>query len=69
MLKKRQSANNYHCVREAVAANIISIAFCRTKYNLADMGTKALNGMIQQFLLKNQAFSPAETVGECQAKS
>eukprot|EP00957_Ditylum_brightwellii_P194810 14839585-Ditylum_brightwellii.AAC.1 len=46
------------------------MGFCRTKYNLADMGSKVLNVMIQQFLLKNQTFPPqAETVGECQAKS
>eukprot|EP00957_Ditylum_brightwellii_P150821 11484341-Ditylum_brightwellii.AAC.1 len=49
MLKKRQSANNYHHIREAVAANIVSMVFCQIKYNLADMGTKALNGMIKQF--------------------
>ena len=70
MLKKRQSANNYHRVREAVAAGIVSMVFCPTKYNLADMGTKALNGLIHQFLLKNQTFPPpAETVGECKAES
>eukprot|EP00957_Ditylum_brightwellii_P049401 3748389-Ditylum_brightwellii.AAC.1 len=47
MLKKRQSANNYYHIREAVAANIVSM----------------------QFLLKNQTFPQAETVGECQAES
>eukprot|EP00957_Ditylum_brightwellii_P184116 14024179-Ditylum_brightwellii.AAC.1 len=65
MLKKRLLANNYHRVREAVASNIAAIIYCSTKYNLADMGTKALNGMIHQFLLKNQSFPPAEIVGEC----
>eukprot|EP00957_Ditylum_brightwellii_P191159 14555274-Ditylum_brightwellii.AAC.1 len=70
MLKKRQSANKYHHAREAVTANVVSMVFCPTKYNLVDMGTKTLNGMIQQFLLKNQTFPlPAETVGECKAKS
>eukprot|EP00957_Ditylum_brightwellii_P005343 407596-Ditylum_brightwellii.AAC.1 len=70
MLKKRQSASNYHCAREAVAVSIVSMVFCPTKYNLVGMGTKALNGMIQQFLLKTQTFSPpAERVGECKAKS
>ena len=37
MIKKRQSANNYHRVREAVASEIVSIVHCATKYNLADM--------------------------------
>ena len=66
-LKKRQSANNYHRVREAVAAGIVSIVHCDTKYNLADMGTKALNGQVHQFLLKNQNFPLVSTAGECQA--
>ena len=66
MLKKRQSANNYHRVREAVAANIVAMVYCSTKHNLADMGTKALNGMTHQFLLKTRTIPPpAETVGEC----
>ena len=65
-LKKRQSANNYHRVREAVAAGIVSIVHCDTKYNLADMGTKALNGQVHQFLLQNQNFPPVSTAGECQ---
>ena len=69
MLKKRHSANNYHRICEAVAAKIVSIIFCPTKYNLADMGTKPLNGMIHQFLLKNQTFPPAEKVGEYERDS
>ena len=68
-LKRRVSANNYHCVREAVAANIVSIVHCDTKYNLADMGTKSLNGQTHQFLLQNQQFPPASTAGECQTES
>jgi hypothetical protein len=66
MLKKRHSANNYHRVREAVAAGIVSVIHCSTKYNLADMGTKPLNGMVHQFLLHNQNFPPVEIVGECE---
>eukprot|EP00957_Ditylum_brightwellii_P044725 3391321-Ditylum_brightwellii.AAC.1 len=42
--KRRVSANNYHHVRETVAADITSIVHCDTKYNLSDMGTKALPG-------------------------
>ena len=64
-LKKRVSANNYHRIREAVASGIVSIIHCGTKYNLADMGTKSLNGQTHQFLLQNQVFPPASTVGEC----
>ena len=69
ILKRRVSANNYHRVREAVAANIVSIVHCDTKYNLADMGTKSLNGQTHQFLLQNQHFPPASTAGECQTES
>ena len=65
MLKKRNSTNNYHHVRKAVAANIASVIHCRTEYNLADMGTKSLDGRKYQHLLKNQVFPPAEKVGEC----
>ena len=65
ILKKRHSANNYHRVREAVAAGIVSIVHCDTKYNLADMGTKSLNGQVHQFLLQNQTLPPVSTAGEC----
>ena len=65
-LKKRVSANNYHRVREAVASKIVSVVHCNTKYNLADMGTKSLNGAVHQFLLQNQNFPPVSTAGECQ---
>eukprot|EP00957_Ditylum_brightwellii_P045810 3475597-Ditylum_brightwellii.AAC.1 len=52
-LKRRVSDNNCHHVREAVAAYIASIVHCDTKYNLLDMGTKALPGPNHQFLLQN----------------
>ena len=39
---------------------------CDTKYNLADMGTKSLNGTNHQFLLQNQEFPPVLSAGECQ---
>eukprot|EP00957_Ditylum_brightwellii_P031348 2376233-Ditylum_brightwellii.AAC.1 len=64
-LKRCVSVNNYHRVREAVACDVASIAHCDTKYNLADMGTKALNGVTHQFLLQNQQFPPVSTAGEC----
>ena len=50
-LKKCSNANCYHQVREAVAAGYIWMVHCGTKYNLADMGTKALNGPNHQRLL------------------
>ena len=68
-LKKPQSAKNYHHVREAVALGIISIVNCRTKYNLADMVTKSLNGQLHKFLLQNQQFPPVSTAGECKTNS
>eukprot|EP00957_Ditylum_brightwellii_P194805 14839151-Ditylum_brightwellii.AAC.1 len=65
-LKKRVSVNNYHCVREAVASKIVSVVHCDTKYSLADMGTKSLNGAVHQFFLQNQNFPPVLIAGECQ---
>ena len=65
-LKKRNQANNYHHAREAVTTGITSFIHCDTKYNLADMGTKALPGPTHQFLLQNQHFPPVSTAGECQ---
>eukprot|EP00957_Ditylum_brightwellii_P048597 3687747-Ditylum_brightwellii.AAC.1 len=64
-LKKCVSANNYHRVREAVASKIASVVHCDTKYNLAVMGTKSLNGAVHQFLPQNQNFPPVLTAGEC----
>ena len=68
-LKKRSNANAYHRCREAVAAGFIRMVHCGTKFNLADMGTKALNGPGHQFLLQNQNFPPVSTAGECQTAS
>ena len=68
-LKKRKSANDHHRVREAVAAGIASVVHVDTKYNLADMGTKSLNGQTHQFLLKNQVPPPVSTAGECKPES
>ena len=68
-LKKRSNANAYHRVREAVAAGYIRMVHCGTKFNLADMGTKALNGPNHQALLLNQCFPPASAAGECQTAS
>ena len=68
-LKKRHHANNFHRIREAVASRIVSIEHCDTNFNLADQGTKALNGEKNQFFLKNQEFPPVSTAGECQKKT
>ena len=65
MLKKRQCANNYHQVCEAVAAGVVNIVHCDTQYNLADMGTKALSRNTHQFLLHNQTFPSVLSAGEC----
>eukprot|EP00957_Ditylum_brightwellii_P056319 4269616-Ditylum_brightwellii.AAC.1 len=64
-LKKCVSANNNHCEREAVGSRIASVVHYDTKYNLADMGTKLLNGAVHQFLFQNQNFPPVLTAGEC----
>jgi hypothetical protein len=44
MLKKKHAAINYHRVREAVAADIIRLAWEDTKTNIADFLTKCLLG-------------------------
>ena len=49
-------------------SGIATTIYCPTNYNLADMGTKALNGSTYQFLLENQAFHPVEIVGECETE-
>ena len=65
VLKKRHQANNYHRVREAVAAGIVSIVHCASGWNLADMGTKALPGNVHQRLLLNQVLPPFQCSREC----
>ena len=40
--------------------------YSNTKYRLADIGTKALSGPTQHFLLKNTKPFPISTSGECQ---
>eukprot|EP00957_Ditylum_brightwellii_P203880 15336641-Ditylum_brightwellii.AAC.1 len=52
-------------VREAVASKIVSVVYCDTKCNLADMGTKSLCGAVHQFLIQNQNFPPVLTAGVC----
>jgi hypothetical protein len=45
MLKKKHAAINYHCIREAVAAGIIQLAWEDTKTNhIADFLTECLLG-------------------------
>ena len=52
-----------------MASGIVSVIHCDTKCNLADMGTKALNGTGHQHLLQNQVIPPTLTVGECKTDS
>jgi hypothetical protein len=42
-LKKKHNAIAYHKIREAVAAQIVRVAYVQTKYNLADILTKPLS--------------------------
>jgi len=44
-LKKKHVAISYHCVREAVAAQIVRPIWCDTSENWADICTKALGGV------------------------
>jgi hypothetical protein len=43
-LKKKHNSIAYHRVREAIAANILRVAWVQTGKNLADMLTKPLAG-------------------------
>jgi hypothetical protein len=43
-LKKKHNSIAYHCVREAIAAGVLWIAWVQSGNNLADMLTKPLNG-------------------------
>ena len=58
ILKKKSNACSYHRCREAVASRIVDIIHCKTDFNLADMGTKALPGKKHLHLLHNQVFPP-----------
>ena len=55
-LKKRVSANNYHRVREAVAAKVIILGHISSDKNSADCMTKALGGKKLYHLLKQVLF-------------
>lgn len=55
-LKKRHNANAYNRIREAVAARIVDLVHCDTKYNLSDIGTKPLGPQVFQRLI-NQSTS------------
>ena len=57
-LKKRHNAVAYHRVRRAVAADVVGIVHCRSEYNLADWGTKAVTGVVHQQLMNNQCYPP-----------
>ena len=65
-LKKRHNAVAYHKVRQSIAAGFIGVVHCRSEYNLADWGTKAVTGKVHQHLLNNQTYPPS-SVREYQA--
>ena len=48
---------------EAVAAGIVSIVRCDTKYNQADMGTKSLNDQAHQFFYRIKDFHQSQQQG------
>ncbi|CAJ1948049.1 unnamed protein product [Cylindrotheca closterium] len=50
-LKKKHVAISYHCVREAVAAQIIKPIWCKTDENWSDICTEALGGLKQNAIL------------------
>ena len=69
ILKKRHNLNAYHRVREAVAASIVNIVHCGTKWNLADMGSKAVTRVVHQHLMNNQVFPPPSDLREYQTEA
>jgi len=67
-LKKKHNSVAYHRVREAIAANVLRVAWVRSGQNLADMLTKPLNGptlhaLIDKvlYLARDDAEGAAET--------
>ena len=55
-LKKKHNAVAYHKVREAVAAKIVKTGHIGSKYNSADIGTKALSPADHYSLTNNLLF-------------
>ena len=51
-LKKKHHACNYHRAREIISAHIARVAFVRSKFNIADVGTKPLGPHAHYMLLK-----------------
>ena len=52
-LKKKHDAIAYHRVREAIAAKIIRVFHVDSKFNRADILTKALSAEKHQYLIKH----------------
>ena len=50
-LKKKHVAISYHCVREAVAAQIVRPIWCDTTENWSDICTKALGRIVHERIL------------------
>ena len=56
MLKKKHQACNYHRVREAVAAKIMTFCHIESKDNLSDLMTKPLSTAQHMALAKHLVF-------------
>ena len=61
MLKKKHNAIAYHCVREAIAAKIISFVHVSSQDNLADVLTKPLGAVAFHRLLDGYVFRNAKS--------
>jgi hypothetical protein len=53
ILRKKHNAIAYHCVREAVVAEVVRIAYVHSKSNNADILTKPLSGANLRAMITN----------------
>ena len=67
-LKKKHQACNYHRIREAIAARILTFGYIDTGMNLADVCTKPLGATLFHSLLKPYMFRRPKFIEETKPK-
>jgi len=64
MLKKKHQGVAYHCVREAIAAKIVTFSYVPSEENFADLLTKPLSISHHHKLARNWLFRRAEVINK-----
>jgi hypothetical protein len=67
-LKKKHQACNYHRIREAIAAQILTFSYMNTGINLANVCTKPLRATLFHSLLKPYMFHRPKFIEETKLK-